>query len=121
MTAAGPEPTLRSTRQEHSTHDGLNADDVEEIGRNRGRLDSRRLVAARHGLRADRVTRERGERLCLALQVTEVRLRDVVVRSAVRADVLHADDALEVGIGQRLQQHAVDDAEDHRARPDAER
>ena len=95
-------------------------EDVEEWRGDVGAVDQLRIAGAGEVRRARCDRRGAREDAALRRDVDEVRRR-VGHRQASVAAVEQLDEAARLPVGQRPQQHAVDDGEDRRIRADAER
>ena len=114
---AGPFPRVAGL--EIATDNRLNAEDLEKVGRDARNLGPRGLRRPRNRRDAVAVLRDRLEAAALVAEIHEVRVREPRP-PALRGDLEDGHDPARVGVGQRPQQHAVDDAEDRRGHPDAE-
>ena len=107
--------------RERPAHERRHREDVEVVGRDaRGRHALRLASRHRDRRRIAPVTGHRRQRLALPIDVEEVGRREAAVRIRAAA-ARQPDDRPAVGVGQRPQQNAVDDAEDGRVGADAER
>ncbi len=97
----------------------LNTEHLEKVWRNGRNRSARGLRCSRNGGDAARVLGHCLEAAGLVSKIVEVRIRQTR-RPALRSDLEDRHDPVRVTVGQRPQQHAVDDAEDCRGHTDAE-
>ena len=127
MATCGP-PGVSSSGSEVTPEHGVDAEEREEVGGDRRHVDALGLAAVRRGEGAggadERRARAGGkgvEQLAALLVVAEVSGRDGRQRLVADAEVdPDIGQPVRIPVGQRLHQHAVDDAEDGGGRADAE-
>ena len=101
----------------------LHADfeDGEEVGGHPSPREPPRAIGRVPREAGESVARDSGERLRLGTQVDEIRVGDLAWRLFGRRGFPEMHQAIRASVGQSLEQHGVDDAEQGRGGPDAER
>jgi hypothetical protein len=95
---------------ETATDDRPHAEHLEKVGRHPSDDRARRRRCSRYRRDGSAVLRNRLEAAVLVAEVVEVGIRQGR-RPALRRDLEDGDDPIGIGVRQRPQQHAVDDAE----------
>ena len=112
----------RFLRSERAPHDRLDTEHAKEVGVHDGDARILRDLARRHGELAAAVGGHRLEGRALVAPVAEVGDRDQALRLAAGEEGgVEGNDPVRVVVGQRSQQHGIDNAEDGRVGPNAER
>ena len=106
--------------RERPPESGFDAEDAKVVGRDARAAQQHRLADARQRGASARLRREEVEHRVVALPIEEVERRDRVP-FAFRRLFHHAHDAVRIPIGEGLQQHPVDEAEDRGVGANADR
>src|SRR6185369_3957371 len=107
-------------RSKRATDDWLDAEHIEEVGRDCVGGSAYGLAAACYGFELTSVLSDTLKRMTASANIEKVRLSKRHFPTAL-VDLAKLDDLIGIGIGQGTQQHAIDDAEDCGRSADAER